>query len=555
MLTVHNISKSFGIEAILREVSFNINPGERLGLVGPNGCGKTTLLRILTGEEKADSGAYHFNPPNLQIGYLPQGLSPAEDETITSFLTHAVGDLNLLTSRVETYATQLVETPDQPALQQAYDDTLAAIQTAELRQEQLPPVLAALELDKFASDTPVHHLSGGQKTRLALAVMLLSAPKLLFLDEPTNHLDFQMLEWLENWLVSSPMTRNSAALIVSHDRVFLDNTVTGILEIDPISHRLRAYTGNYSAYLDEKLRERERHWQSYTDQNEQITRLHRAAVTVRGQAAFKRGGKGDSGDKFARGFFSDQSRRQVARAKHLERRLEKLLKDERIDKPALSWQMKLDFDHVHESSRQVLVSEDLAIGYDNNRLLEGLDLSLRYGQRLVLIGPNGSGKTTLLRTIAGELSPLAGRLRLGSSAKPGFMTQEQETLDPHRNALDTILMSAPLSETEARSFLHLYLFSGDDVFVPIGNLSYGERARLMLASLVARGCNLLLLDEPINHLDIPSRARFEQALASFAGTIIAVVHDRYFIKSFATALWEVRQGKLLVIPQDYIMTF
>ena len=550
MLTVHQISKTYGIETILREVSFNLNPGERLGLVGPNGCGKTTLLRILAGKEKADSDAFHFNPPDLQIGYLPQGLSPAADETIASFLANTAGNLNLLTRQLETYALQLVETPHQPALEQAYDATLAAIQAAELSQDQLPPVMAALELDKFPRDTPLQHLSGGQKTRLALAVVLLSAPKLLLLDEPTNQLDIEMLQWLEFWLLSSPLTRNSAALIVSHDRVFLDNLVTGILEITPVSRRLQAYAGNYSTYLEEKVKEKVRHWQSYTDQKEEITRLQRAAFTVRGQAAFKRGGKGDSGDKFARGFFSDQSRRQVARAKHLERRLEKLLTDERIEKPSLSWQMKLNFDHAHESSRQVWVSEDLAVGYGDNRLLEELNLSLRYGQRLALIGPNGSGKTTLLRTIAGELSPLTGRLRLGSSVKPGFMTQEQETLDPFQNALETIRMLAPLSETEARSFLHLYLFSGDDVFVPVGKLSYGERARLMLACLVASGCNLLLLDEPINHLDIPSRARFEQALASFAGTIIAVVHDRFFINSFATIIWEIRQGSLHIFPSD-----
>jgi ATP-binding cassette subfamily F protein 3 len=391
-------------------------------------------------------------------------------------------------------------------------------------------------------------LSGGQKTRLALSGVLLSSPQLLLLDEPTNHLDIEMLEWLEIWLVDSPLTRSAAALVVSHDRIFLDRTVSGILELDPNTHRLRQYAGDYSSYLEQKQAERDHQWQAYTDQQEEIARLSRAAASVRSDAVFKRGGKADSGDKSAKGFFANRSKEHVKRAKQIEKRLERLLTEDKVDKPRQSWQMKLDFDQASASGRQALVLEDLAVGYGELALLRQINLVVRYGDRIALVGPNGSGKTSLLNTIAGQLPPLAGASRLGSAVRLGYMAQEQDTLDPALDALQTIRRLAPLSETDARTYLHQYLFSGDDVFTPVSSLSYGERARLMLACLVASGCNLLLLDEPVNHLDIPSRARFEQALANFSGTVIAAVHDRYFISSFAATLWEIHQLSLVVTP-------
>jgi ATP-binding cassette subfamily F protein 3 len=349
-----------------------------------------------------------------------------------------------------------------------------------------------------------------------------------------------MLTWLEDWLVHMPVRTPVGVLLVSHDRAFLDQVANGILEIDPHSRHLNAYPGNYTSYLEQKLAEKGKQWQAYGDQQVEIERLQAAARHLRGIARFRKGGKADSGDKFAKGFFANRGLATIGRAKHIEARLEKLLEEERVDKPRDDWQMKLEFTGTPQTGRDVVVLEELAIGYGESYLLSGLNLTLRAGARVALVGPNGAGKTTLLRTIAGLIPPLAGRARLGPSVRAGYMMQEQEDLNPSLNALQTIQRTLTQSETEARNFLHYFLFAGDDVFTPVSSLSFGERARLSLACLVAQGCNLLLLDEPLNHLDIPSRARFEQSLAKYSGTVLAVVHDRYFIQGFASEIWEVK---------------
>jgi ATP-binding cassette subfamily F protein 3 len=538
MLTAHHISKSYGIQPILTDISFSISAGERSGLIGPNGCGKTTLLRILAGRDKPDRGTITHTRSGLRIGYLAQGLEFEPGQTVGDTLNPG-DDQSALESEVASLAQALSKTPQDPKLQARYDASLVRLSEDRPQPENM---LAPLGLAEVSFDTPVRQLSGGQKTRLALANLLLERPHLMLLDEPTNHLDIAMLEWLENWLNAF----HGAALVVSHDRAFLDNTVTSIFELDPLSHNLKAYTGNYTDFVEQKLGEREHQADAWQDQQEQIAQLRAAVTHLRGMTKMKKGGKADSGDKFAKGFFGGRATKGVAgRAKHLEARIEKLLNEDKIERPHPSWQLKLDFGAPPHQSRDVVIAKSLSIGYAQDRpLLARLDLHIVAGQRIALTGENGSGKTTLIRTITGLIPPLGGTMKVGEKVKLGYMAQDQELLDPNLSGLQMIQKIAPFNETEARHFLHFFLFSGDDPLRPSGSYSYGERARLMLALLVAQGCTFLILDEPINHLDIPSRARFEQALGNFKGAVLTVVHDRYFIQNFAEELWVIEKGKL-----------
>jgi ATP-binding cassette, subfamily F, member 3 len=537
MLTAHHIHKSYGIQPILQDISFSISNNERVGLIGPNGCGKTTLMRILAGLEKPDSGTIASTRQNLRVGYLAQGMDFDEEQTLQATLSLDSVSQAELETEIASLASALANNPNDSQVLARYDSALHQLSAIG---DQPSEILGPLGLSEIPLDTPVRFLSGGQKTRLRLARVLLKEPQLLLLDEPTNHLDIEMLEWLEEWLNRF----QGAALIVSHDRAFLDNTVTSILELDPSTHQLKSYAGNYADYLEQKLTEREKQAQAYQDQQAEIAQLHAAAAHISGLTKMKKGGKADGGDKFAKGFFGNRATKNVAgRAKHIEARIEKILTEERVEKPKQNWQMKLDFGAPTHQSKDILITEKLSVGYDEP-LLTDLNLFVRAGQRVALTGPNGTGKTTLIRTIAGKLQPLAGTLKLGVTVKLGYMTQEQELLNPNFNALQTVQSVAPFNETEARNFLHYFLFKGDDALRPTSELSYGERARLQLGLLVAQGCTFLLLDEPINHLDIPSRARFEEALANFKGTILAVVHDRYFIERFASEVWNVKDGEI-----------
>ncbi|HNB42227.1 MAG TPA: ABC-F family ATP-binding cassette domain-containing protein [Anaerolineales bacterium] len=539
MLSIHNLQKNFGIQPVLKNINFNISAGERIGLIGANGSGKTTLMRILAGFEHPDSGDVASTHPNLRVGYLAQGMEFEPQETLQSALRLDSDSQSDPALEVESLALALSQNPNDTALQAQYDSALLKLSGDST---QPSAVLEPLGLSHFPVDTPIAHLSGGQKTRLMLARVLLGDPRLLLLDEPTNHLDIEMLEWLENWLNHF----NGAALIVSHDRTFLDNTVTKVLELDSFTHTIKTYDGNYSDYLEQKLLEYDKQMQAYQDQQDEIAQLKRAARHIRNLTVMKKGGKSDSGDKFAKGFFGNRATKNVAgRAKNLEARIDQLLTDDKIDKPQGTWKLKLDFGAPEHQSKDVLVTDSLSVGYTLEQpLLTNINLFIRAGQRVVLTGANGSGKTTFIRTIVGKIPALTGSFRLGGATKLGYMAQEQELLNPALNSVQTIQSVSAINETETRNFLHYFLFKGDAALRPAGELSFGERARLQLALLVAKGCTFLILDEPINHLDIPSRERFEEALENFNGTILAVVHDRSFIERFASDVWQAKDGKI-----------
>ncbi|MFO7584810.1 MAG: ATP-binding cassette domain-containing protein, partial [Anaerolineales bacterium] len=337
MLSVHHLHKSYGIQTVLQDITFNISAGEKIGLVGPNGCGKTTLMRILAGLEFSDSGTVSRTFSNLRIGTLSQGFDLPLDSTVRAALNLSAVDEAALETEIASLAQALTVSPADSALQAQYDAALAQLSSLDIHPES---ILAPLGLAHLDPETPVSQLSGGQKTRLLLARILLTEPHLLLLDEPTNHLDIAMLEWLEAWLRGF----KGAVLVVSHDRAFLDNSVTGIFEIDPKTHQLKAYSGTYSDYAARKQDEFEQQQQAYVDQQQQIAQLRAAANHIRGMTKMKKGGKSDGGDKFAKGFFGNRATKNVAgRAKNIEARIQHILEEEKIDKPRTDWQVKLRF--------------------------------------------------------------------------------------------------------------------------------------------------------------------------------------------------------------------
>jgi len=543
MLQVSQINKKYGLDPILSNINFTVNAADHYGLVGINGAGKTTLLRIIIGDEVADSGKVRFFPQDLKVGYLPQGMKIDDRFDVLSFLSDGIDSLNLLEKRLATLSNSLSFSSNNLDEQNEFDLILQQINFLTEITYHAPEVMASLGLGEYDLQTPVIHLSGGQKTRLMLAKVLINNPHFLLLDEPTNHLDIAMIEWLEDWINQF----HGGILMVSHDRTFLDRTVNGILELDEHSHSIAFYAGNYSDYLEQKISKQEKQLQAFQDQLTEIARLRKGAAEMRSKARYRPGGKTDpeNTDKFSIGFFANRTKETIQKAKNIEKRVEKIIENG-VEKPARTWQMKVDFQDIQSSGRDVLILENLRVGYEDLVLIDDVNLILKSGDRVALIGENGSGKTSLIKTILAEIPALAGSFRLGSQVKVGYMAQEQDQFEPKKNVLEIISKLLSQNETENRSFLSKFLFKGDDVFKTIASLSYGERARLSLACLVAEGCNFLILDEPINHLDIPSRTQFEKALSEYEGTILAIVHDRYFIDGYASQIWEIKDKQLLV---------
>ena len=550
MLQAHNTHKSYGSATVLAGASFILNDGEHVGLVGPNGSGKSTLLRIVTGEEAPDSGFITLTPRDLTVGYLPQAFAADSRETLGQVIAAANTALAEAECVLQRASDALAHASDHEEAMAAYADAVARFEAlgGYDREHQAASVLQGLGLAGIDPLTPVRNLSGGQKTRLGLAALLLSEPDLLLLDEPTNHLDVEALEWLEGFVTAY----RGAVLIVSHDRVFLDRTVTRILYLDPTSHAIKGYPGNYSYFAEAREQEREALLKTWVRQQEYIASAQADIVRLKNHAqaidAATRGAKRatpkSSEEREGLDHYRKIASKRARLAKSRERKLGRYLEsEERVDKPRPSWWLKLDFGPPPPGGRSVLSLEDVGFAYPGfPPLLRHVTLDIEFGERIALVGPNGAGKTTLMRLVEGTLQPTEGQVKLGTNIRPGRLAQEGETLDPDKRVLDTVREANPMSETDARNFLHFFLFSGDDALRRVGDCSLGERTRLQLALLVLRGCNLLLLDEPLNHLDIDGREHFQTALEAFEGTVVVVAHDRAFLRAYPERIIEVRDG-------------
>jgi len=543
MLVATQITRRFGPDLILDRIQLTINRGERVGLVGPNGAGKSTLIRILAGIDTPDAGSVVRTPPDLRIGYLPQALLDLEDGTVGDVLFDARGPLGQAERRLARVQEALAEPGLDPS---AIDRLLTEYGDAQVeweaaggyeRAHRADTLAAGLHVDQLDYATPIARLSGGERTRLGLARLLLDEPDLLILDEPTNHLDIEALAWLESFL----QRFEGAVLLASHDRAFLDAVATRIAVLDPETRSLRGYNGGYSAYEAAREAERERQWAAWQDQEVYIQEVESDIRRLKGEAQQIQGGP-----KRGRDFYGRVSAKVARQAKARERKLERFLEsDERIDKPRTAWGLKLDLHRSDGGSEVVVRAEDVSFAYpDQPPLLAGVSFDLLLGQRVAVTGPNGAGKSTLMKLLYGTLQPTTGRLRRSASTTFGYLAQDSETLDPGQTVLASLRNVVPWNETEARTFLHRFLFGGEMPHRVVGALSYGERVRLQLARLVAGGSTCLLLDEPLNHLDIPARERFEEALRNFAGAILVISHDRYFVQRFAEDVWEMRDGEL-----------
>ncbi len=511
LITVTNLAKSFGAQDVFEGISFNIPPRARIGLVGGNGVGKTTLLNILAGLEEPSAGEVR-RARNLRIGYLPQEATLAATHTLwqeclSMFdeLLRMQHDLNRLEAAMADpqQAEQALERYGR--LQEDFEHRGGYTFEARLRL-----TLGGLGFSPADFQRPLPQLSGGQRTRAVLARLLLSQPDLLLLDEPTNHLDIASIEWLESYL----RDWEGGVLIVSHDRYFLDQVVDTILEMTPA---LELYRGNYTAYLHQRAERYQRRLEEYQTQQ---TFIEKEAEYIRRNIA-------------------GQNTRQ---AQGRRKRLERMLEEARLAAPVDPRRMHIKLDPLTRSGDLVLRTHNLSIGYadEGKPLFHVPDLIFKRGECAAILGPNGAGKTTFLKTILRQIPPYTGEVELGASLQIGYFAQAHEDLKPQRTLMEEIDSVAPhLLPAQVRDYLAKFLFTGDDVFKKVETLSGGERGRLALACLGLCGANLLLLDEPTNHLDLPSQEVLQSILAEFPGTILLVSHDRYLIDALATQVWEV----------------
>lgn len=515
LLQVSGIVKRYGVDPILDGVNLQILERERIGLVGVNGAGKSTLLKIIAGEMSYDEGQI-FRSKETTLGYLAQNSGLQSERTIWEEMINVFAHLTQAEAELRQMELDIAD-PAQMEDEKKYADLLERYarksdwfkdQGGYAMETRIRSILHGMGFGEFSPDTLISTLSGGQKTRLALARILLQAPDLLMLDEPTNYLDIPTLTWLEDYLRGY----SGALLVVSHDRYFLDRLVTNIVEIE--RHRSKKYTGNYSRYMELKAAEYENQMKQYEKQQDEIAKLEdfvqknivRASTTKRAQ-----------------------SRRKT---------LEKM---ERLDKPMGELKKAhFSFETAVMSGKEVLQVDGLSAAYDEaSPLFRNVSFDLRRGETVALIGPNGIGKSTMLKCLTGSLRPVSGKINWGTKVQIGYYDQEQTGLTPTNTVLEEVWSAYPhMEEARIRTVLGNFLFSGDDVLKRISSLSGGEKARVSLSKLMLKEANMLILDEPTNHLDLFSKEVLESALIDYEGTLLFISHDRYFLNKMAERIVE-----------------
>lgn len=512
ILSCNNITKTFGMDTILSDCSFHIEEREKAAIVGPNGAGKSTLLKIIMGRLPADDGTVTISKDKT-LGYLAQHQNLSSDGTIYDELLSVKKDIIALEEKIRETEQQMKNATGEQ-LDTLLDQYTKMNHQFELEngyayQSEIVGVLKGLGFTEDDFSLPVNTLSGGQKTRVALGKLLLSKPDIILLDEPTNHLDMESIRWLENYLLGY----NGSVIIVAHDRYFLDRIVTKIIEIE--NTHVTVFSGNYTAYADKKKILRNMQLKEYLNQQREIKHQQEVITKLK---------------QFNR-------EKSIKRAESREKMLDKL---EVVDKPAeINDKMNIELNPSVISGNDVLSVSHLSKAFDDNTLFTDISFDIKRGERVALIGNNGTGKTTILKIINDILPADSGEIKLGSKVTIGYYDQEHHVLDPDKTLFEELQDAYPdLNNTQIRNTLAAFLFTNDDVFKYIRDLSGGERGRVSLAKLMLSNANFLILDEPTNHLDMVSKEILENALNSYTGTVLYVSHDRYFINTTATRIIE-----------------
>lgn len=525
ILALNNVSKAFGTDVILENVSFHIEDKEKIAIVGVNGAGKSTLFKMITGELSLDSGDI-IMPKTATMSYFSQSLEIDSNKTIYAELLTVFEHIMLIEQQLRDMENEMSHKTgeDLETLMTKYSELSHKMEELDgySYQSRLRGVIKGLGFSDEESTQKINELSGGQKTRVALGKILLKAPDLLLLDEPTNHLDIKAIGWLEDFLKSY----KGAVVIISHDRYFLDKVASKVIELE--NRKAKEYFGNYSYYAEKKMIDREIAYHQYISQQKEIKRQEEVIKKLR---------------EFNR-------EKTIKRAESREKQLSKV---ERIDAPEnLPDKMRLSIKPIKESGNDVLSVDEVSMAFENVNLFDNISFDIKKGEKVALIGPNGIGKTTLFRIILSRLEAKKGRVKLGSNVVIGYYDQEQSDLNLNKTIFDEISDTYPnLTITQIRNVLAAFVFTGDDVFKTINTLSGGEKGRVALAKIMLSNANFLILDEPTNHLDINSKEILEQALQNYEGTVLYISHDRFFINSTATKIIELNKDKAITYLGNY----